>query len=103
MGEIYKKKHAPEIEMIWDEDGDTAADQSYTAAEVIRLRAENERLKTVIRALERDAARMSRVYERVVEGARKVINKWKMENAALKVEIARLEKALAEEVLARRK
>lgn len=97
MGERYEKKHEPEVEMIWGEDAPVSkeAAESYTQAEIQQLRAENERLKTIIKGLEREAARMEEIYERVVNGAKDAIDKWKAENASLKAEIETLQKTIA--------
>ena len=88
-------KHDRETLMDWSEDGN----ENFTEAENIKLKAENERLKTVVKALERDAARMERVYAKVVKGAKDAIETWKAENTSLKAQIERLEKALAREVV----
>ena len=78
-------KHDREIQMDWNED----AGESYTAAENLKLRAENERLKTVIKELEREAVRMEKVYGDVVKAAKKVVAEKDAEIANLKAAVVK--------------
>lgn len=62
-------KHDKESLFKWDE----PTGGSYTEAENKKLRAENERLKTIIKAMEKDAARMDKAYDRTSDKTDSII------------------------------
>lgn len=64
-------KHDKEVLMNWDEE----TNDNYTKAENQKLRSENERLKAIIKAMERDAARVDRQYDRASDRTDEIIAK----------------------------
>lgn len=71
----------------WDE----VPVESFSEAEVKKLRTENETLRNTVKALERDLARMDRVYDRASDSAHDVI-------AEKDAYIGKLERAFLREV-----
>lgn len=65
-------------------------DTDYLIAENRKLKAENERLKTLISALERDAARMDRAYDRNSEKVDDIIAEKDAKIAMLNMKILKL-------------
>ena len=65
-------------------------DTDYLIAENRKLKAENERLNTLVKALEKDAARMDRVYDSSKDRSAEIIFEKNAEIELLKAKILRL-------------